>query len=479
MSGAMMALVNNNVAAVSGPTPGSIYFPTTSSRVTLAPGIVVGGTYQSPFTVEGWFYSGDTPGTDSGPVLLSTDTASSTPAYAKALTINVTSTTQIVVDSNGATATTFNLAQTLIANAWYYVAVSRDASGFLQVWLGKQGDASAAASTSGRFNCNADTSGWALTGLSNCIGAFVPAGRYSANDYISGIRVTNTNLYTTTDATIPMPTQTFGYVNGILFLQSPDNLSDLTGYQTLTSVGSAAYSATGPSIAIQTYTGFTTTGLQLYYNPDDRSSYPGSGTTINNLEATALPGTMSNITFTDPYFAYNGTSSTVSIADNAVLEPSTGDFSLEAWVYYSVITGSTRTFVSKTNNGGLAANWSYGMRTLATGATYFEVGNGTTSVSSPTYTVTTGTWYQIVGVWTNVASNSIELYINGASQGSNAHAFASVNNSTNPLYLGSYNGGEFSQWFNGRIGITRYYNTALTASQVLQNYNANKAVYGL
>jgi hypothetical protein len=479
MSGAMMALVNNTVAAFSGPTPGSIYFPTTSSRVTLAPGIVVGGTYQSPFTVEGWFYSGDTPGTDSGPVLLSTDTASSTPAYAKALTINVTSTTQIVVDSNGATATTFNLAQTLIANAWYYVAVSRDASGFLQVWLGKQGDASAAASTSGRFNCNADTSGWALTGLSNCIGAFVPAGRYSANDYISGIRVTNTNLYTTTDATIPMPTQTFGYVNGILFLQSPDDLSDLTGYQTLTSVGSAAYSATGPSIAIQPYTGFTTTELQLYYNPDDRSSYPGSGTTINNLEATALPGTMSNITFTDPYFAYNGTSSTVSIADNAVLEPSTGDFSLETWVYYSVITGSTRTFVSKTNNGGLAANWSYGMRTLATGATYFEVGNGTTSVSSPTYTVTTGTWYQIVGVWTNVASNSIELYINGASQGSNAHAFASVNNSTNPLYLGSYNGGEFSQWFNGRIGITRYYNTALTASQVLQNYNANKAVYGL
>jgi hypothetical protein len=189
-------------------------------------------------------------------VLLSTDTGSGTPAYAKALTINVVSTTQIVVDSNGAAATTFNLAQTLVAASWYYLAVSRDASGFIQIWLGKQGDASAAASTSGRFDCSANTAAWALTGLSNCIGAFVPAGRYSATDYISGVRVTNTNLYTTTDATIPMPTETFGYISGILFLQSPDDNTDLTGNQTLTEVGSAAYSATGPSIEIQPYYSF-------------------------------------------------------------------------------------------------------------------------------------------------------------------------------------------------------------------------------
>jgi hypothetical protein len=220
--------------------------------------------------------------------------------------------------------------------------------------------------------------------------------------------------------------------------------------------------------------------LVAYYAPNIVASYPGTGTTINSLAATNLTGTMSNITYTYPYFAYNGTSSTVSIADNAELEPGSGDFTLEAWVYYSVLAGSTRTFVSKTNNGGGAADWSYGFRTNGTtGGTYFEIGNGTTSVISPSFTVSTGTWYQIVGVWTNVASNSIELYVNGASQGSNSHAFTSVKNSTNPLYLGSYNGGEFSQWFNGRLGIVRYYSAALTAAQVLQNYNADKSTYGL
>ena len=222
-----------------------------------------------------------------------------------------------------------------------------------------------------------------------------------------------------------------------------------------------------------------TANLVAYWDPDLVASYPGTGTTINNLTTTSLPGTMSNITYTDPYFAYNGTSSTVSIADNAVLEPGAGDFTVEAWVYYSVITGSSRVILGKTN-GGLASDWGYGIRTGSNGGTYMEVGNGTTSVTSPSYTVSTGQWYQIVGVWTNVAANSIELYINGASQGSNSHAFASVKNTANPLYLGSFDGGGvFGQWFNGRMGIVRYYSAALTAAEVQQNFDANRAIYGI
>jgi hypothetical protein len=225
---------------------------------------------------------------------------------------------------------------------------------------------------------------------------------------------------------------------------------------------------------------YTTSNLQLYYDPTNTSSYPRSGTTVTDLSSSGLSGSMSNITFTNPYFTYNGTSSTLSVADNALLEPGSGDFTLEIWVYYSVLAGSTRTVVSKTNNGGGAGDWSYGFRTNGTtGGTYFEIGNGTTSVNSPSYNVSTGQWYHVVGVWTNVASNSIALYVNGVSQGSNAHSFASVKNSTNPLYLGSYNGGEYSQWFNGRIGIVRYYSKALTSAEVTVNYLGSKATYGL
>jgi hypothetical protein len=217
----------------------------------------------------------------------------------------------------------------------------------------------------------------------------------------------------------------------------------------------------------------------LYYDPANSLSYPGSGTTINSLAPTNLTGTLSNITYTNPYLTYNGTSATMSVADNTLLEPGAGDFTLEAWVYYSVITGSSRCVLSKTD-GGLASDWSYGLRTNSTGATYFEVGNGTTSTTSPSFTASTGTWYHIVGVWTNISANTIELYINGVSQGSNSHSFASVKNSTHALSFGSFDGGAtFGQWFNGRMGIYRQYNSALSAAQVFANYNTTKGIYGL
>jgi hypothetical protein len=221
-----------------------------------------------------------------------------------------------------------------------------------------------------------------------------------------------------------------------------------------------------------------TTNLVLYYDPSNPLSYSGSGTVLNDLSGNNLTGTLSATTFTDPYFTYNGTNSTTYTADNSLLEPSSGDFTVEIWVNQSVFSGSSRVLIGKTDTG-LSSGWGYGLRTNPAGATYFEVGNGTTSLTSPSYTATTNTWYQIVGVWTNIASNSIELYVNGTSQGSNSHSFTSVKNTTSPLYIGSFNGGQFSQWLNGDVGIVRIYNDALTSSEVLQNFNADKSKYGL
>ena len=226
-------------------TSGSMFIPGTSSRITLTPGIVVGGTSTTPFTVEGWFYSTVTPGTDSGPVLLSTDTSSVNPTYIKALTINVSTTTQIIVDSNGAAQQAFNFAETMLVNTWYYVAVTRDSSGFIQVWMGKKGDTNATASTTGRIIPVNDNAAWELTGLSNTIGAFVPAGRYTTG-YISNLRVDSTGLYATTAATIPVPTAPFAVLAGTVFLQNDATLTDKTGTQTLAAVGTAVGDALNP-----------------------------------------------------------------------------------------------------------------------------------------------------------------------------------------------------------------------------------------
>jgi hypothetical protein len=224
-----------------------------------------------------------------------------------------------------------------------------------------------------------------------------------------------------------------------------------------------------------------TSNLRLYYDPSNSSSYSGSGTTVNDLSGNNLSGTLSNVTYTSPAFDFNGSNSTISVADNSLLEPGSGDWTMEVWVNHSVILGTSRIVLAKTDGGG-ANQWGYGIRTVlnpAVGTTYGEVGNGTTSDISDTSILNTNTWYQVVVVWTNVAANTYELFINGVSQGSQSHSFTSISNTTNPLYIGSFNNGQFSQWLNGKVGVVRLYGSALTSSQVTQNFNADKSKYGL
>ncbi len=220
-----------------------------------------------------------------------------------------------------------------------------------------------------------------------------------------------------------------------------------------------------------------TSNLVLWYDPSNSVSYPGTGSTITNLASTSLNGTMSNITYTDPYFSYNGSSSQINIADNALLEPGTGDWTMEAWVYLSSSSGS-KVVMGKFDPGGASQDVSYSIRIQGAGI-YAQIGNGSTVVDTALYTLPLNTWTHVTYVWKNVATNSLEAYINGVSAGTVSHSFSSILNTSANLYIGSYNGGEYTQYMNGRIGITRLYNAALTSAEVLQNYNADKSKYGL
>ena len=280
---------------------------------------------------------------------------------------------------------------------------------------------------------------------------------------------TPTNTETTTPTNTPSETPTNTPTNTPSNTETPTNTPTSTTTPTPTAT---------PAVPV-------TTNLVLYYDPSNSSSYPGTGTIINDLSGNGLNGSMSGITFTSPYFTYNGTSSQVRVADNVLLEPGSGNWTMEVWVNQSVLGNDV--VLGKFDNGGQAADVSYSIRT--TNTTYYaQLGSGSGSGGGPTGTLYVdsslhigiiGTWYQIVYVFTNGETKTLETFVNGVSIGTVNHNLASILNTSNPLYIGSYNGGEFSQWFDGRIGITRLYNAALTSSQVLQNYNADKAKYGL
>ena len=222
-----------------------------------------------------------------------------------------------------------------------------------------------------------------------------------------------------------------------------------------------------------------TSNLVLWYDPSISASYSGSGSTINNLASTSLSGTMSNITHTSPYFSYNGSSSQIAVADNALLEPGSGNWTMEAWVYLANTGVGTKTILGKFDPGGGSQDVSYSMRIGAANA-FAQMGDGAGNyVNSTSYTLSQNTWTHIIYVWKNGATKTLETFINGTSIGTVNHALSSLLNTPANLYIGSYNNGEYAQWMNGRIGITRLYSAALTSSEALQNYNADKSKYGL
>lgn len=219
--------------------------------------------------------------------------------------------------------------------------------------------------------------------------------------------------------------------------------------------------------------------LVLYYNPGNTVSYPGTGTTVYDLSGNNLNGAMSNITYTNPYFSYNGSNSQVSIASNSLLQPLNGDWTMEVWFNTSQFPVSNSVILGKFETGGLPEDVSYSIRMNSLGRVFAQLGNGDTIINSTVYQAVLNTWVQIVYVWNNVSQNNLITYVNGVSVGTEPHTINSILNASTNLYLGSYNNGEFSQYYNGRIGITRLYSVALLPIQVLQNFEANKKIYNL
>ena len=219
--------------------------------------------------------------------------------------------------------------------------------------------------------------------------------------------------------------------------------------------------------------------LSLYYDTTDSLSYSGSGSVVYDLSGNALSGSLSNVSYTNPYFNFNGSSSQITILDNAKLEPGSGDWTMEAWFNTTAFkTGGSGVILGKFDPGGLAADVAYSIRTNSVGGLFAQMGDGSGAfINSTIYQTALNTWTHVVYVWKNISVNSLETYIDGTSIGTVSHTLSSILNTPANLYIGSYNGGEYPQYFNGKIGTVRLYNTALSSSQIVRNYNCGTSYF--
>jgi hypothetical protein len=124
--------------------------------------------------------------------------------------------------------------------------------------------------------------------------------------------------------------------------------------------------------------------------------------------------------------------------------------------------------------GGLALI-AYGFDAVSD-AIIFELGSGVGRVSSG-LVPTLNTWYNLCITADGV---NTKFYVNGVLQNT-ASQGSGVITSTPVLSLGSYvngSGTPGTYFHNGYIASCFIYNRALTAAEVLQNYNATKSRFG-
>ncbi len=222
--------------------------------------------------------------------------------------------------------------------------------------------------------------------------------------------------------------------------------------------------------------------LQLYLYPQ---SYTGSGSTWDNTQNSTEATLFNNPTFNiNNGFTFNGTTQYASLSSvsNITDFTSSQNYTIEVWCNIASVQNDTsrpdNSIVEKWNSSNEGA-YPYVIRWIrGTGNVNIAAYNGSLNpvISIPT---STNTWNQIVGVFDHT-NDLLSGYKNGQLSTTSGMVISGVNNnSTLNLARRANNVGGGTNYFTGNIAIVRIYNTSLTSSQILQNYNANKSQFGL
>ena len=153
------------------------------------------------------------------------------------------------------------------------------------------------------------------------------------------------------------------------------------------------------------------------------------------------------------------------VHDNESLDFGTGSFSLEAWARVKYVNQGSAVNAILTLGGDSASNEAIYINSSP--AVKFEYNGDTTG----TGTETEGDWVHIVGTYDETNAT---LYLNGSQNAQNARTAADV---TNTLVKQIGRDSTTFRYYNDQIAQPRIYNRALTASEVLQNYNSGKSIY--
>ena len=170
----------------------------------------------------------------------------------------------------------------------------------------------------------------------------------------------------------------------------------------------------------------------------------------------------------NPYALNLDGASWAEVHDNASVDVS--EFTLEGWIYTNSITSDNR-ILSKWFSG-------YPNRTFQFSATtddlYLYISDGSSSNNTFVLNVLSlNNWYHCVATYDGA---NLKIYLDGVLKVTTASTMT-LKDSNEPVYIGAYVGSLDPS--DNTTAQPRIYNRALTAAEVLRNYNADKSKFGL
>ena len=221
-------------------------------------------------------------------------------------------------------------------------------------------------------------------------------------------------------------------------------------------------------------------GLVLWLDANDKTSYPGAGTTWRDLTPGDNNGTLTNGPTFDSgnggSIVFDGVDDYVDGIQEVTFPIGSQDQTIETVAYLG----------SKSIHGifSYGDNTAGGRIELGCRDTWIVValGFGAYGVNDSN---NFGKWVHITAI-PGTTTADLTLYINGESKAVSKQAGTSYTKnttSTGRYFVGTIpdtSGGPFSGYtLNGSVAYVRLYNRALTAEEILQNYNATKDRFGL
>jgi hypothetical protein len=218
-----------------------------------------------------------------------------------------------------------------------------------------------------------------------------------------------------------------------------------------------------------------TDGLVLCLDAANTKSYVSGSTAWNDLSRGGNNGILTN----GPIFntgslgsiVFDGTNDFVDCGNNSSLNL-TNNFSLGVWVRPSSTQPSVDGGIigRLTETDGYAGYLLFYVRGTRIISLYIRSG-----IRASTSALTLDTNYYIVGTYNG---STASIYVNGVLVNSNPTSVLAIPTGVN-FHIGKYTFSGSPRNFAGNIFNTQVYNKALSAQEVLQNYNATKTRFGL